>query len=550
MAVSSFFLIQFKSSLQDAKMWLFLGAANLALWHGVLNNRVGNNDIITTSFFWLVALFLLWKKRDSIKFSNKLLPKIIGFLLLGWVLYRGVFVFWFENYLIQLLPLPSLLALALISSGWGGLKSYFRPFLALFAYSLLGSLFELFLKSHPAGFNIAILTAQVSSFVLHYLGFDVMQREVYIALINNGVGVEVIYYCTGGPLIALMLQLSLALILIVPFSWRLIGALLFYVFGMGFLLGCIRVIILATLVGEPAFHYWHGPQGNQIFSLIAFAVWMVAVNFIYDYHQNKVSVSSADAENLEKEGVAESSSMRTISMSSPRSWLMPLASFLVATVTMITLVFSEVGRREIQPIRFPSQLSLSGWNKENSASLVDQKEETETLLRLDQIRSGKQYRYESGGSQITVNLRFLSPTFGDVEGYVKNTYDQSLHSAYKRGKTIQDRDLGYYRLFRDEKRAYLSACLTSQGESTVTVAGYRSKVNGDVFDGSDFLPRLLGWESLRERGCLWVHLSTPLEKSPDRSYRRLESAFQAGYSQWQGLFKMYNSPDISSLPGF
>jgi cyanoexosortase A len=543
MAVSSFPWFKVRTYLLDAKMWLFFATANLALWHGVINNRIGSKDLVTTSFFWFVTLFLLWKRRENLVIAPKPLATLVGFSILGWVIYRGLALFWFENFLVQLLPLPALFALALIASGWGGLKQYLRPFLALVTFSVLGSLIELFLKSHPAGFSLPEFTAQVSSFLLHYLGFDVMQEGVFIALINSGRGVEVIYYCTGGPLIALMLQLTLGLVLVVPLNRRLISKFLIYLVSIGFILGCIRVIILTMLVGEPGFHYWHGPQGNKIFSLIAFTIWIISFNFIYEHHRKNNSAQSSNSEennreeNEESDAFSSRDSLTNLSLFSPRAWFLPLASLSIATATIATLTIPQIGRKEVKPLSFPSQLSLASWKEKASVSLVNANEQTETKLHPNRVRSGQKYRYQNSETEVAVALRFLSPTFGEVESYIKKTYDQSLQTAYRQGKTSYIRNLGHYRLFQDGTRAYLSACLTPEGESTVSLTDYMNKTNAGVFQWEYVIPRLLGTKSLRERRCLWVHLSTPLEQqSPEQSYRLLESVFGEGYSQWQSLF--------------
>lgn len=527
-----------KSVLSDAKIWLFFGTANFALWHGVLNYRVESNDPVTTAFFWLVALFLLWKKRDEITVSSQPLISMIGFLLLGWVLYRGMLVFWFENSLVQLLPLAGFFALALLTAGGKGLNLYIRPFLALLIFSLVGSLIQLLFKAQPAGLSFSELTAQASTFLLHYLGFDVAREGVYIFL-NEG-SVEVLYFCTGGPLIALLFQLTLVLMLIIPLGWKLLSKLLLGIVGMGFFLGMIRVALLAVVVSDrAAFDYWHGSEGNQIFSLIAFSTWIVAAHFISENSDTHLTFTAQEnnIENQETEqdkNLFQPETSSQLSLRSPCTWLLPLTSLAMAVITIATLLMPQVGRREIKSLQFPSQVTLSGWEEKKSFSLVDN---PETQLQLHRLRGGHQYHYQQQEIEVTAALRFFSPTFGNVEQYLKKTYDPLLQDAYGQGKNSYLPDLGTYRLFHDQETAYLSACLTPEGESTINVTAYVNKTNRGIFNWNTLMPRLLGERSLRERRCLWVNLSTPLQhNSPEASYRRLESVFKAGYSQWQGLF--------------
>ena len=535
--MTTFPKLQLNSSLSGTKMWLFFATANLALWHGVLSHRIGINDsLLITAMYWLVALFLLWKKRDQIKVSPQPLASTIGLLILGWALFRGMSVFWFENSLVQLLPIIGFVAIILIGSGRNSLRAYFPSFFTLFTFSLLGSLIELFFKSNPGGFDFSKLTAQASTFLLHYIGFDVVNENVYIYLTQGSV--EVLYFCTGGPLISLLFQFTLVLAIVTPVRWNLLLKLLFSIVGMGFFLGVIRVAILAVVVSDQsAFDYWHGDEGNQIFSLIAFSSWMIAVHFIYENHDNNLSSSlfSVEENHTPTPQSPQEVSETNFSLTSPSSWFLSVTSAIMMGVTIATLIIPEIGRREIQPLQFPSQVNLSGWTEKKSIPLVKQ---PETKLRFERLRSGREYHYQQQDAKLTAALGFSSPTVGRLKNYIKQTYPESLTTAYQQGNTRYIPNRGNYYLFQDEEKAYLSACLTPTGESTVDFQQYVNKANRNMFEWQTLIPRLLGQKSLRERRCLWVNLSTPLNSdSPETSYQLLESVFKAGYPQWQGLFE-------------
>ena len=527
---------QLKSSLNDTKTWLFFAAVILALWHGVLTHRIETtNNLLITALFWLVALFLLWKKRDKIAVSPQPLASMMGLLILGWALFRGTSVFWFENLFVQLLPMIGFFAIALMSSGWKRLSLYFPSLFTLLTYSVLGSLIELFLKSTPGGFNFSQLTAQTSSFLLHYIGFNIINEGVHIYV--NQESVKVLYFCTGGPLISLLFQLTLVLVLVNPISWHLFWKLSLSIVGIGFFLGVIRVALLAVLVSnQAAFDFWHGNEGNQIFSLIAFLIWIIAINFIYEKDENHQGspLLSWEENPTRKQGDVLDNSVRTLSLTSPRSWLLPLTGITIAGVTAATIMMPQIGRREIPPLQFPSQITLAGWDQQNSLPLVNH---PERKFQQDGLRSGQQYQYRQQENQVTVALRFSSPTVGRIEKYIKQTYEPGFEKAYQQGSTKYLPNLGHYRLFTNQDKAYLSTCLTPSGESTVDFQSYVKKANRKIFEWESLIPRLLGQQSLRERRCLWVNLSTSLNnQSPENSYRRLESVFKQGYSKWQGLF--------------
>jgi len=529
--------MKLKSFLSDTKMWFFFTTVNLALWHGVLNHRIENNQSLITSFFILVALFLFWKKREDIIVSPHPLTSLIGFLILAWIVLRGISVFWFEFRFIQFLPLISFISLISIISRWR-FSPFFRPFLALLFLSLVGVINKLI-----GILSLSEWTAQVSAFLLHYLGFNVVHENVFIHL-NNG-SVEVLPPCTGGPLISLLFNLTLGLVLVIPLSWHLLSKFLFGIFGIGFFLGVIRVALLAVVVSnEATFDYWHGDQGNQIFSLIAFSIWIVGAHLIYENYGNNWDTPyfpSSDQkissqEDKDYSSQKEEEFVTNFSLTSPRSWLLPIAAMVIASATVITILIPQIGRREIPSLQFPSQISLSDWKQANSFPLVTN---PETELVFHRLRSGREYHYRKEQAQVDVALRFVSPTYdGRVKTFIEKAYSESLKEAYQQGNTSYFPNLGHYRLFKDKEKAYLSACLTPIFESTVDNGQYSNLSNEHFFNPKTLIPRLLGQQSFRERRCLWVNLSTPLNPdSPETSYQILESVFKAGYPEWQGLFE-------------
>jgi cyanosortase A-associated protein len=207
----------------------------------------------------------------------------------------------------------------------------------------------------------------------------------------------------------------------------------------------------------------------------------------------------------------------------------------IAFVTFFTILFPQVGRRQVPPLTFPSQLDLNGWIKESSFPLSEGKSQVDN--KIQQFRSGQQYQYRQQDTEITIELRHIGGTFGNVKKLIRTYTEQD--SAYQEGNLHSLKGIGNYRLFHDKNHAYLTTCITAQGESAISSTHFIRKMNRNLLKlNGDFLSGLIGQTSLRDRNCLWVHLSTPLQQdSPEDSYRRLESVFKAGYSQWQGLFE-------------
>jgi len=268
-------------------LWFFAGLISMAILYVSLTWRsTGNADQLTTNLlFWGAILGLLWRRKSNLNFQNDSISSFIGLVFLGLILSKTYTLFWFESALLSLLPFCGLIALCLIASGFKGLSQYFKElFLAWFLFfptGVIGYFVDGILQ-------ITILNAKFASYLLYYLGFKVSSQgnEVLLFLPNLGKFKAIVDYpCAGVPMILLLLKLALLLICFVPLagSQKIYIPLLAIVFG--FLLGVVRVCILTLLIPNLSqFKYWHGAQGDQIFSTIAivsfaaFCYWILETN--------------------------------------------------------------------------------------------------------------------------------------------------------------------------------------------------------------------------------------------------------------------------------
>ena len=255
--------------------WLFLGLIGISiLYLNLIWRTTRDVDQLTIScLFWIAILWLLWRKRDGLKYRSDPVSSFFGLLLLGGILAKTFTLFWFESVLIPLLPISAAIAFTLIASGFTGISQYLRElFFAWFLFFPTGVIGR-FLDGIV---HITILNAKVATYFLYYLGFDVISRgnQVLLSLPKLGEFMAIVDYpCAGVPMILLMLKLALLLVSFVPLSrnQRLLIPLFSVV--LGFFLGVIRVCILTLLIPNQAqFDYWHGSQGSQIFSTLAITI--------------------------------------------------------------------------------------------------------------------------------------------------------------------------------------------------------------------------------------------------------------------------------------
>ncbi|BAY44116.1 hypothetical protein SAMD00079811_17100 [Scytonema sp. HK-05] len=181
-------------------------------------------------------------------------------------------------------------------------------------------------------------------------------------------------------------------------------------------------------------------------------------------------------------------------------------------------------KRTVTPFVFPEQVPLSQWRLSISPPLTKSTKEHSTLL------AQKHYRYMKNDLFLDIEMRYL--TDGDGERLFRE-YTSISSSANVR----QREGVGYYGVGVDKQRAYLSACINSQGGSTFTQKQFDQNQYFSDLQPQRVLSWLLGQEGFKDRRCLWAHLSIPLKNSsPEAAYQVLENAWFSWYQWWQPRF--------------
>lgn len=243
------------------KYWLFGIGVGLVALHLNLS-QLGRPGFFNHSFlFWMVALLLLWQKRERISWQSDRHSCFVAIALLSLLLYRSLHLFP-EDFFLRISPLLSLLVWGLLASGIKGLKQYASEF---FLLSFLAIPWEFIYL-----FNVSEVTAKFSTFILWMLGFSVTRQGVWIIMPTGSV--EVYNGCSGLRTILQLLGLSWILLTLVPTNWRQKIWLPIAAILLGFTINGIRVAIMAVLVAmsnSEGFKYWHTGTGSLIFSAIA-----------------------------------------------------------------------------------------------------------------------------------------------------------------------------------------------------------------------------------------------------------------------------------------
>ncbi len=273
-------LQQIKHFSKHKSFWLFAALSSLATLHFYYIWKISGKIPPLIDFLcWGSIFFLLWKKRNKIKFRGSFISSAIGMLIIFGALIRDVAV---QNYRFPpridafsgLFPLITLLGILLLTDGIKRLVNYSPEIVIALTTGIASPIIAVF-NLIPSKLNIiAIFDAQLTAFMLHYIGIEVQRQDSIVSLSNGAI--EVTAPCSSISPLAAILPLVVIFLYIHPANqikkiYVCIGVALSVVF-----FNTIRLSLLALFVNhgnQASFEYWHGGEGAGIFSnLIVFLV--------------------------------------------------------------------------------------------------------------------------------------------------------------------------------------------------------------------------------------------------------------------------------------
>lgn len=250
----------------NIQFWLLGIATGLITIHLTLTSRANDASLLGTStLFWIAVSSIVWQKRDTLSLESRVSSSVWGLLIVAFVLLKSISVSGYDPFL-RLFPLISTFGVALLASGFKGLKQYWQEFLIFcFLVPSPGTLALLI--------DISTLTAKFATAILWYMGFEVYRKGVFVSFPTGGI--EVYPGCSG---IENMLHLlGLAVIFLMMFPTKRLEKILLPVVAIliAFVVNGVRVAILAIFAASAnpqGLEYWHKGDGSLIFSMIAVGI--------------------------------------------------------------------------------------------------------------------------------------------------------------------------------------------------------------------------------------------------------------------------------------
>lgn len=503
-----------------------ISAINLTLY------SIFDKDVQNWSYLLLLyigILFNIYDKRNHIAFVSKFPANFIGFCLVIIPYIKAGFLveaIWVSWYFIVLI---SATGLALLASGFPGIKQFQKELAIIFIFPTFVFIFIRLLSVLSSRVSVTLISAKITSFVLWYLGFDSVNQGTIVYV--NGGAIDIYDGCTGISLLLMLLRVSITLVILFPFLLKNIYLpfILSFLISGGFSIG--RLIIMALVVTDkPAFHYWHGDEGGNIFAVLSFLCFGAIILLLSPDNQIPLSPSKV-----------------TSRKSQPVSY-----ANLIIGISLIIILFNfwfyygaKLG--QIATYSFPQQIPLPGWQLTSSEPVsIPQKEQNlpqqtrdmeadqmEAGSR-DDILSGQIYHYRKTGQDLTVNFYYIpsSSSLGNIQYYYNSlAFLPDLPKLIEPLEKINPK--GYHLQFSSGGKNYLTACINSMGKSTATVSQFIAYFYRPYLNPSQWLNLFNGKQTLRDKRCVWGQLS--LSKA-DGSDAELEAVWQTLLSYWQGNF--------------
>lgn len=286
------------NSFKDVRFWLLALAATQAAVYLTILWKVDDSAHLGMSLLFLAAVVSLVGDKhqmQQLSLSSRPIPTLLGGLILAFVLVQTArFEFnhrLINNDFLRLIPIVSGFGLALVASGFKGLKVYKKELAILFFLGVPSVLVRYIADISP-------FTAWFSSSMLWYAGFNAYLNETYIILPPEN-AVNVYEGCSGIESMNYVLGLSIVSLAMFPLSSRLLSLVVPFIgIAIGFVVNAFRVCLL-TLISNPenkaAFDYWHEGTGSLIFGLIAVVVYGAFYYLLLQIEERKNKNLSAES---------------------------------------------------------------------------------------------------------------------------------------------------------------------------------------------------------------------------------------------------------------
>lgn len=222
-----------------------------------------------------------------------------------------------------------------------------------------------------------------------------------------------------------------------------------------------------------------------------------------------------------------------------RNSFLSLTCISICLAAVYSLIQPTVGNRQVEAFTFPDRVPLKSWQLVKTEPITNSPKEQKNEEEYEDkevIASAKNYIYRKENVTIEAEMRYLVGTRGSVHNILAANADIPLE-ILAQSEIQKLNNIGFHTLFTHEDRVYLSSCINSRGQTTVSPRQFSKNRYKHDFKLSVLLPWLLSKETIRDSRCLLVNLSTPIANlSSEAAHTMLQDTWQDWYQLWQPRF--------------
>lgn len=184
---------------------------------------------------------------------------------------------------------------------------------------------------------------------------------------------------------------------------------------------------------------------------------------------------------------------------------------------------------------------LTGWQFQSSAPVAPELPPTDqpTQNRAEpEAITAQRYKYRQNTTELDAEVRYM---LGDGNNSRFLFVYTPIRAANSNLQVRYQAGIGSYGVLAHQGRAYLSACINPQGESTVTDQQFIDNSYRHDLRVGRVLPWILGQQPLLDRRCLWTLMSVPLPSEKLTDTATVEAAFKTLEAAWVPWYQWWKS---------
>ena len=221
------------------------------------------------------------------------------------------------------------------------------------------------------------------------------------------------------------------------------------------------------------------------------------------------------------------------------NYAIAVQAFVVVLVLLKLVIHPTKENRSVTSINFPESVPLGKWQQLESKSLEDKLIPKSGYFVGENV-GGHSYKYSLSGGSLTIEMRYLVNTNGDLKYFVKD-YTGSIETYL-----YEKPGIGSYSMYSRRDRVYLTTCINPYGETSVTSDRFRRNGLRHAINPKRILIWLTSQDTIVDNRCLWAYLSMPLQDSPPETvYPLLEDAWFNWHQWWTENYpKLGSAKDV------